>query len=119
MQVADQLRGAIAEILQRELTLPDVGFLTVTDVELSPDLRFARVFVSTLGPKKEADPIVALNKAKGRIRHLIADRSGLRYTPELDFRLDETIAKASALEQTLKSVLPHDSKDDPDTDDNE
>lgn len=104
-QVADLIRTELSVILQRELNDPNLGFLTVPEVELSPDLKYARVFVSSLDkPGERQKALAALQKAKGRIRHLLAQRAGLRYTPELDFRLDQTAERAATIDRLLKKV---------------
>ena len=106
-QVGDTIRTDLSVILQRELNDPAIGFLTVTDVELSPDLQYARVFVSSLAPGPEAqESLKALQKANARIRFLLGQRAKLRFTPHLEFRLDTTAARASNIEQILHDVLP-------------
>jgi ribosome-binding factor A len=111
-QVGDIVRSDLSLILQRELNDPSLGFLTVTDVEMSPDLRYAKVFVSSLSdPKNSAGAVSTLQKASGRIRRLLAQRGGLRYTPELDFRLDQTAAQASSIEQILHEIHPAEEKE--------
>src|SRR5688572_13082501 len=106
-QVADLLRTELSVILQRELSDPDLGFLTVTGVEVSPELKYAKVFVSSLSPPKNRENAMkVLKHASGRIRHLLAQRSGLRYTPELDFRLDETADRAASIDRILKQIKP-------------
>lgn len=108
-QVADVIRAELSTILQRELNDPELGFLTVTEVELSPDLKFARVFVSSLDkPKERQKALAALKHAAGRIRHLLAQRGGLRYTPELEFRLDETAERAATIDRLLQKVKTDD-----------
>lgn len=119
-QVGDIVRSDLSLILQRELNDPSLGFLTVTDVEMSPDLRYAKVFVSSLSdPKNSAEAVGTLQKASARIRRLLAQRGGLRYTPELDFRLDQTAAQASSIEEILHDVLPHERKEDDAHDDDD
>jgi ribosome-binding factor A len=106
-QVGDTIRTDLSVILQRELNDPAIGFVTVTDVELSPDLQYARVFVSSLKSEAEAqEALKALQKANGRIRFLLGQRAKLRFTPQLEFRLDTTAARASNIEQILHDVLP-------------
>lgn len=106
-QVGDEIRSELSLILQRELNDPDLGFLTVTAVELSPDLKYAKVFVSSLSkPKDRQKSLDTLRHAAGRIRHLLAQRANLRYTPELDFRLDETAERAASVERVLQKVKP-------------
>jgi ribosome-binding factor A len=108
-QVADVIRTELSTILQRELSDPSLGFLTVTEVEVSPDLHYAKVFISSLDkPKEREKALAALKHAGGRIRHLLAQRAALRYTPELDFRLDETAERAASIDRLLQKAKNHD-----------
>ena len=90
-RVADQIRMEVADILMRKTKDPRVGVVTVTDVELTSDLRVARIFVTT-GPdeKQEAGAFAGLAKAAGFIRAELGRRVNLRYTPELIFQKDTT-----------------------------
>lgn len=90
-RVADQIRMEVADILMRKTKDPRVGVVTVTDVELTSDLRLARIFVTT-GPdaKQEAGALAGLAKAAGFIRAELGRRVNLRYTPELIFQKDTT-----------------------------
>jgi ribosome-binding factor A len=90
-RVADQIRMEVADILMRKTKDPRVGIVTVTDVELTSDLRVARVFVTT-GPdeKQAAGALAGLAKAAGFIRAELGRRVNLRYTPELIFQKDTT-----------------------------
>jgi ribosome-binding factor A len=90
-RVADQIRTEVADILMRKTKDPRVGVVTVTDVELTSDLRLARIFVTT-GPdeKQEAGAFAGLAKAAGFIRAELGRRVNLRYTPELIFQKDTT-----------------------------
>jgi ribosome-binding factor A len=107
VQVGDEIRRELSTILQREFSSADVGFLTVTGIELSTDLRYAKVFVSSLGkPTQQDAAIEKLTSNRGRIRHMLAERGFLRYTPELDFRFDHTGEKAASVEKILERVAP-------------
>jgi ribosome-binding factor A len=90
-RVADQIRMEVADILMRKTKDPRVGVVTVTDVELTSDLRVARIFVTT-GPdeRQEAGAFSGLAKAAGFIRAELGRRVNLRYTPELIFQKDTT-----------------------------
>jgi ribosome-binding factor A len=90
-RVADQIRMEVADILMRKTKDPRVGVVTVTDVELTSDLRLARIFVTT-GPdeKQEAGALAGLANAAGFIRTELGRRVNLRYTPELIFQKDTT-----------------------------
>ena len=89
-RVADQIRMEVADILMRKTKDPRVGVVTVTDVELTSDLRLARIFVTT-GPdeKQEAGALAGLANAAGFIRAELG-HVNLRYTPELIFQKDTT-----------------------------
>jgi ribosome-binding factor A len=90
-RVADQIRMEVADILMRKTKDPRVGIVTVTDVELTSDLRLARIFVTT-GPdeKQEAGALAGLANAAGFIRAELGRRLNLRYSPELIFQKDIT-----------------------------
>jgi len=88
-RVADQIRMEVADILMRKAKDPRVSSVTVTDVELTNDLRFARIYVTTLQEDDgEADVFTGLAKASGFIRAELGRRLSLRYTPELVFKKD-------------------------------
>ncbi|HVT05645.1 MAG TPA: 30S ribosome-binding factor RbfA [Thermoanaerobaculia bacterium] len=106
-QVGDVIRAALSSVLQRDFANPDIGLVTVTGVDLSTDLRFAKVFVSVLGtPEQQDEAMEFLNRAKNKIRHALAQQTKLRYTPELDFRADHTAEHAIEIEEILKKVQP-------------
>ncbi len=88
-RVADQIRAEVADILMRRTKDPRVGFVTVTDVELTNDLRLARVYVATLPEDPHGDEVLAgLSHAVGFIRAELGRRLRLRHTPELIFQRD-------------------------------
>jgi len=109
-RLAEEMKKEISDILREEIKDPRVGFVSVTRVEVSPDLRYARAFVSVLGdPEEQQQAEKALKKATGFIRTQLAHRIRLRYTPELSFKLDGSIEHgvriASLLDQCLDSDL--------------
>jgi ribosome-binding factor A len=88
-RVADQIRMEVADILMRRIKDPRVRSVTVTDVELTNDLRIARVFVTALGTEAETKDVFAgLSKASGFIRSELGRRLTLRYLPEVVFHKD-------------------------------
>ena len=117
-QVGTTIRDALAEILRRDLKDMNIGFTSVTDVEVSPDLQYARVFVSGLTEQDTLAVIDKLRERSGHIRSLLGKRIRLRYTPELDFRFDETTMRASRIENILSKVITPEKKND-DDDNNE
>lgn len=104
-RVAQEIKREISNILARELRDPRLGFVTITYVELSADLKNAKVHYSVLGSKKDEDSSqVALKKATGYIRKLIGQRLNLRFNPEIIFRFDKSIAYSIKIEEVLREI---------------
>jgi ribosome-binding factor A len=102
-RVGQLIRDEIADILHREIQDPLIGFVTLTEVEVSPDLRHAKVFFSVLGsPEQVQDSIKGLLRARKHINALLADRLDLRYIPKLRFVYDDTAAKAQRMAELLR-----------------
>jgi ribosome-binding factor A len=101
-RVADQIRGCLARCLLTELRDPGIGFLTITQVKLSPDLRHATVFVTVIQEERREESLAALNRARPYLRRVLARESGLRFTPELRFRYDEAYEGGRRVEQILR-----------------
>ncbi len=103
-RVADQIRMEVADIIMRKTKDPRVGAVTVTDVEITNDLRLARVFVTTmLDAEHERDAFAGLDKASGFIRSELGRRLNLRYTPELVFQKDTSGPRGDR----ILSILDH------------
>jgi len=101
-RVALQLKKEVSKILQEDIKDPRIGFITITRVDLTGDLRYARVHFSVLGDD-EAREIASegIDSAKGYIRKLIAERMNMRYAPEISFKLDNSIEYSINLEKTF------------------
>lgn len=100
-RVNETLREVVAAAIT-ELEDPGIGFVTVTGVETSPDLRHARVFVSVLGGEEERDDsFAALGRAQGVLQGAVAREMRLKNTPKLRFEYDDTIEKAARLNKLL------------------
>jgi ribosome-binding factor A len=111
-QVGQTIRDALVEIFRRDLKDVDLGLVSINSVDVSPDLHFARVYITGY---KEEDAIAAvetLRKRAPRIRSLLGQRIHLRYTPELDFKYDESAMRASRIEAILEQVIPKETNDD-------
>jgi len=105
MRVADQIRMEVAEIIMRKTKDPRVSDVTVTDVELTNDLRLARVYATTLQDgQAEADAFEGLAKASGFIRAELGRRLHLRYTPELIFQKDLSGPQGDRIRSLLEQV---------------
>ena len=111
-RVGEQIRDAVAEILARgEVHDPGIGFITLTRVQVTPDLQIARVFYTTLGdPKARKDTARALERATPFFRRQIGGRLRLRRVPELEFRFDETIEHQDRIEQILRDLHEEDAQ---------
>ena len=105
-RVADQIRQELSELLTRgEVHDPGIGFITLTRVQVSPDLQMARVFYTTLGDAKARQETArALERATPFFRRQIGGRLRLRRVPEFEFRFDESVAHQDRIEQILRDL---------------
>jgi ribosome-binding factor A len=112
-RVAEQLQRELAGLIGRVLEDPRAGLVTVTAVEVSKDLAYARVFISTLGETlPRAELISTLQNASGFMRHELGKELRLRIMPELRFQYDETQERAAKLEALIaRANTPGDGKD--------
>jgi ribosome-binding factor A len=107
-RVDEAVRQVIGDAVAAELKDPRVGFVTVTDVRTSPDLRHARVYVSVLGtdggasaPQEREDTLAGLRSAHGFLQARLASELRLKRTPELEFLYDDTTDRALRLEELI------------------
>jgi ribosome-binding factor A len=108
-RVAEQMKKELTEILSRKVKDPRIGFLTVTDVEVTGDLQQATVYITVLGGEEEReDTLKALAKAKGFIRSELGTRIRLRKTPELMFEFDESVAYGNKIDTLLRELRDSD-----------
>ena len=104
-RVAEQMKKELGEIITMKLKDPRVGFVTVTDVEVTGDLQNATIYVTVLGTDKEKqDTLLGLTKAKGFIRSEIGKRIRLRKTPELVFEFDEAYEYGNRIDTILRDL---------------
>src|SRR6476646_1973626 len=104
-RVADQLRGELASLLAREVHDPGIGFVTLTRVQVSPDLQLARVYYTALGDlAARTRSARALERAAAFLRRQIGSRLRLKRVPELKFFFDESIAGQDRIEQLLNEL---------------
>lgn len=103
-RVSEEFREILAEEIPR-LKDPRVGFVTVIGVKVTPDLRRARVFYSTLGDERERkSTAAALRSARGHLRKLIAHQVRMKVLPDLEFEEDETLQSVERIEELLRRV---------------
>jgi ribosome-binding factor A len=91
----------ITDIIQFSLNNPNLGFVTVTDANITPDHTYAKIYVSFMGADNSVTQLEILKKAKGFIRTELAQRMDIYKVPDLAFFLDDTFEKAERLEKTL------------------
>jgi ribosome-binding factor A len=117
-RVADQIRSELAQMLARDVHDPGIGFVTVTRVQVTPDLQVARIFYTSLGPtgdeaKTRKNSERAIERAKPFLRRQIGSRLRLKRVPELHFIYDESIAGQDRVEQLLSELRTPNDSDDP------
>ena len=107
-RVNNLFRHEISELLQRQVKDPRLGnFVAVTEVSISPDLRYARIFVSHMGSEEERqETLSALAAASGFFRRELAKRIRIRHIPELSFQWDDSIERGTHLLELIDQVTP-------------
>lgn len=104
-QLAEVIAEELSDLIRTRMKDPRIGFASITDVELSGDLRHAKVFVSVLGtPEEQRATLQGLEHAAGFLRHELAQRLTIRYTPEVLFRLDESIERGTRILQLIHEM---------------
>ncbi|OCG01246.1 ribosome-binding factor A [Gilliamella sp. wkB178] len=112
-RVGHELQKEIAIILQREIKDPRLGMVTVSGVDISRDLAYAKVFVTFLNdddPEIVEQGLQVLNDAKGYIRTLIGKAMRLRIIPEIKFFYDESLVKGMQMSSLVSDVIKHDNE---------
>ena len=104
-RINEELKKEISNIISFELKNPDAtGLISVTKVKITPDLKYAKVYVSMLNSKSNEKTLEALKKSSGYIRSSIAKKINLRITPELVFEEDDTMEYGMKIESILKDL---------------
>ncbi|RSD27981.1 30S ribosome-binding factor RbfA [Mesobacillus subterraneus] len=104
-RVGEQMKKELGDIISRKIKDPRVGFVTVTDVQVTGDLQQAKVYISVLGDEEQREnTLKGLAKAKGFIRTEIGQRIRLRKTPELIFEFDETMAYGNRINSLIHEL---------------
>jgi ribosome-binding factor A len=117
-RVADQIRSELATLLAREVHDPGIGFVTLTRVQVSPDLQVARVMYTVLGDAKARESCArALGRAATFLRRQIGSRLRLKRTPELRFVYDDSVAGQDRIERILNELHASPPSDDTPADD--
>lgn len=104
-KIAEALKREISMVLFYKLKDPRINFVTVTKAEPSEDLRMAKVYVSIIGDEtKKKITLRALRQARGHIQSLVGKRLEIRYTPVLEFHLDDSVRKGVRLSKLIEEI---------------
>ncbi len=104
-RVKDQIKQEVADILAKKIKDPRIGFVTVTDVEVTKDLRSAKIYVSIYETGKvEKRTLEGIKSATGYIRSELSKRMRLRYIPEIVFEVDRSIERGSRILKILEEI---------------
>ncbi|HET8799396.1 MAG TPA: 30S ribosome-binding factor RbfA [Thermoanaerobaculia bacterium] len=110
-RVGETVRDALVQVLRSDLRDFDLGWSSISEVEVSPDLQYARVYITGLKEEETKKTVQQLRDLAGQARYALGKRIRLRFIPELDFRYDETAIRALRVETLLREVLPEGSKE--------
>ena len=105
-KLGDLIQRELSELVQRELRDPRVGMITLTSVDVSPDLSHAKVFFTVLDKQKLEQTLQGLKRSAGFLRSQLAKRIKLYTTPELRFVYDESVERGDHLSRLIDSVIP-------------
>lgn len=103
-RIADNIQKELSYILQLEVRDEDIKFVTITDVHVTNDLSFAKVYVTFLNDSKKDVTLKALKDASGFLRRELADRIDVRHVPELQFVYDESIDYGKKIENIIETL---------------
>ena len=103
-RVADLIHREVASLLKTSINDPRLTQMVITSVDLSPDLSNARIYYILPDKVNKQDVVAALKKAVGFIRHELSNRTELRYTPQISFRYDDSIAHAQRILSLINKI---------------
>ena len=104
-KLGDQIQRELSDLLARELRDPRVGMITITSVDVSPDISHAKVFFTLLEKEKLEGTVHGLRRASGFLRTQLAKRLAMYSTPELRFEYDESVERGDRLSRLIDSAL--------------
>jgi len=107
-RVAGQMRRDLAKLIQQEIKDPEVGFVSLSDVEVTRDLSHARVFITVFEPEKAQESLKALRRAASFLRRRLGQELRLRHVPELHFVHDDSVEKGSHIDELISKALNSD-----------
>lgn len=108
-KVGNLIKEQVGQLIERDYRTSEMGFMTITRVSMSPDLRLARIYISVFGDSKVKErTLFLLNEAKKDIRRFIGARVRLKFTPEIAFFIDDTMDYVANIEELLKKTHNND-----------
>ena len=107
-RVAGTLRRELAQLIQTEVKDPEVGFVSLSDVEVTRDLAHAKVFVTVFEPEKAVGSLKALNKAAGYLRRRLGQEMRIRSVPELHFEHDASVETGQRMDNLIEAAIASD-----------
>ena len=107
-RVAGQLRRDLARLIQQEIRDPEVGFVSLSDVEVTRDLSHAKVFITVFEPEKAKESLKALRRASTFLRLRLSQELRMRHVPELHFVHDDSVEKGSRIDELISRALSSD-----------
>lgn len=106
-RIDEELKKEISSIITYDLKNPNItGMISVTKAKITPDLKYAKVYVSILNSKNVKETLAGLKKSSGFVRTEVAKRINLRITPEIIFILDDSMEYGERIDKILKEILP-------------
>ncbi len=112
-RVDEELKKQVSTIIMNDLKDPNLtGLISVTKAKVTPDLKYAKVYVSILNAKSTKEDLSILKKSAGLTRSLIAKRMNLRVTPEIIFELDDSMEYGERIDSILKDIMKDIKKED-------
>lgn len=104
-RIGEEIRIELSQLLMRQVKDPGVGFITLTEVKVTPDLQIARVYYTTIGDDKaRRETRRALERATPFLRRSVGQRLRLRRVPELEFFFDESVERGDRIEQIIRKL---------------
>ncbi len=104
-RIAELIKQELASVLSKETRDPRIGFITITEVKVSDDLKHARVYYSVIGDEStKAETAKGLEKARGFLQHDIATNLNLRFTPHLSFALDPSFDEGMKIDKIIRKI---------------
>ena len=104
-RVAGQIRRDLARLIQQEIKDPEVGFISLSDVEVTRDLAHAKVFITVFDPEKADTSLQALRRAAAFLRRRLGQELRLRHVPELHFLHDDSVEQGSHIDKLIEQAL--------------